>query len=90
VRAELLLVVLIRVEEMKRWQHDRVQDANDQDLAVRCDSVEDCMLADEGAEVRRDLAKWPTQRCPVDESLKPCEEPDHANASLRREPDRRA
>jgi hypothetical protein len=59
-RVDRSLSVVLVLQEVQRWQHDRVQDANDQDLAVRCDSVEDGMLADEGAEVGRDLTKWPT------------------------------
>jgi hypothetical protein len=55
-----LSVVLILVQEMQRWKHDRVQHANDQDLAVRGHSVEDGMLANQRAKVRRDLAKGPT------------------------------
>ena len=42
---------------MHRGQHGRVQDANDQELAVRGDPVENGMLADERAKVRRDLNK---------------------------------
>jgi hypothetical protein len=45
---------------MQRWQHGRLQDANDQDLAVRGHSLEDGMLADEGAKVGRDLQKRST------------------------------
>jgi hypothetical protein len=59
-----------------------VQDANDQDLAVRRDSIEDGVLADESADVRRDLTKWPTQLWPIDERLKPSEEPDQVSLGL--------
>jgi hypothetical protein len=43
------------------------------------------MLADEGAQVGRDLTKWPTYLGPVDKSLKPGEKPNQVSLG----PDRR-
>ena len=67
---------------MQRRQHGRVQDANDQELAVRGDPVEYGVLADERAQVRRDLNKRPAELGPIDERLEPSEEPDKVAFSL--------
>jgi hypothetical protein len=77
-----LSIILILVEKMQRRKHDRVQHADDQDLSVRSHSVEDGMLTDQRAKVRRDLTKGPTQLWTLDETLKPSEEPNQVSLGL--------